>query len=188
MSKKFVRIQLSKLNKFTVINFEDYEKIKEWMWSFKRGYACGSRKKNGVRKIAYLHRIIMGANTGELVDHINNDKLDNRRCNLRICTPSENAQNCKTKNKYGFKGVVFCRDRNMFRAAININGRRIRSARCRTEEEAGRSYDDLVIKHYGDRALYQTLNFPEKFFKSKVEDQLSIFCDINQIKQLSFEV
>jgi len=42
-----------------------------------------------------LHRLICCAKRGEVVDHINHSGLDNRRENIRVCTPSQNSQNCR---------------------------------------------------------------------------------------------
>ena len=73
----------------------------------------------------FLHRIIMNPPANLQVDHRNKNTLDNRKCNLRICTNSENAMNRgKQKNNYsGFKGVRLDkrRKRKKFRAKITAN-------------------------------------------------------------------
>ena len=73
----------------------------------KHGYVLYGRGKNTHR----LHRIIMNCPSNMVVDHINGNKLDNRKCNLRICTIEENSQNkIKTKGvrKNGDKFEAFC--------------------------------------------------------------------------------
>jgi hypothetical protein len=67
--------------------------------------ATGARGHfNGSKKM--LHDVLMNPPKGMEVDHINHDVFDNRRCNLRVCAPEDNAQNHKPrKNKWG-TGVV----------------------------------------------------------------------------------
>jgi len=78
---------------------------------------------SGRRKIIFLHRLIMNAKNGEIVDHINGDKLDNRRSNLRIVNKSQNAINSKIRidNKSGFKGVYFDKRNKKWCAEIRLN-------------------------------------------------------------------
>ncbi len=73
-----------------------------------------------------LHRVIMLPPKGYDVDHINGDGLDNRRCNLRIATRSQNNMNARTRadNKSGHRGVFWRSDRNRRIAYINANGKR----------------------------------------------------------------
>ena len=79
-------------------------------------------------KILYMHRLIMGAQKGETVDHINHDTMDNRRTNLRILSNAENAQNRKgayrSKNSTGVRGVCLDRRGNAtyFRPRVMVDG------------------------------------------------------------------
>jgi hypothetical protein len=78
-------------------------------WHMVNGYVqteTGSRKA-GNRKMHRLHRMILQAQNGELVDHINRNPLDNRRSNLRIANKSQNGMNrgMQANNTSGFKGV-----------------------------------------------------------------------------------
>ena len=78
---------------FALVDDEDYEKDPKARWSFNpNGYA--ERKKG--KTIERLHGFIMDCPKGKEVDHINGNKLDNRKCNLRICTQHQNSFN---KNK-----------------------------------------------------------------------------------------
>jgi len=77
---------------FTKINKEDYEKIKDYCWYNSKRKSVESRIDN---KLIKLHRLITWINNSLIVDHINWDTLDNRRCNLRICNHSENSMNKK---------------------------------------------------------------------------------------------
>lgn len=75
-----------------------------------------------------LHRTVMNVPEGERVDHINGDPTDNRKCNLRVVTSSENSQNSKRphNNKSGTKGVSQDPISGLWASKIEINGRRYR--------------------------------------------------------------
>ena len=87
---------------------EDFNKIKEFCWRRTGGYVKTSVNINGSHKDIHMHRLILGINNPKIIiDHVNGCKNDNRKCNLRIATPSQNSIN-KGKNKNnttGYKGV-----------------------------------------------------------------------------------
>lgn len=98
---------------------------------------------------------------GLICDHKNHDGLDNRRSNLRLCTPSQNSQNrrkqpgCASRHK----GVCLSgRLKNKWQAAIWLNGIRINLGHFDNELTAGIAYDRMAGKLFGDFAY---LNFPE---------------------------
>jgi len=95
------------------------------MWITDHGYVrvCG---RNGIRE-RYLHREIMKAEKSFVVDHINGDKLDNRKQNLRICTQQQNCFNSKipTTNSSGVRGVYWCNKRLKWIAQISHNNKTI---------------------------------------------------------------
>jgi hypothetical protein len=74
------------------VDAEDFARLNDGPWHLASGYAC---RKNG--KAVYMHRRIMGAQKGQYIDHINGDKLDNRRSNLRFCNQSQNLANSKVR-------------------------------------------------------------------------------------------
>jgi len=65
-----------------------------------------------------MHRLILDCREGEFGDHINGDKLDNRRSNLRKATASQNAMNWSRKNKSGFRGVYWFEKDQKYMAKI----------------------------------------------------------------------
>ena len=84
--------------KFALVDKEDYEWVSKQKWLFSQGYACRSRHTkmiNGHRQMwrEFMHRVILCPPDGYFTDHINSDKLDNRRSNLRICNKSQNSSN-----------------------------------------------------------------------------------------------
>jgi hypothetical protein len=114
-----------------------------------------------------MHRLIMGWPSTE-VDHRNGDGLDNRRCNLRLATKSQNSCNRGPNGNVPFKGVYFDRDRQLFAADIRANGVRIRLGRFATAEEAGRAYDQAALELHGEFAW---LNFQHPIDRIDVTEQ-----------------
>lgn len=94
---------------FAVIDENDFDLIKGMKWHAincrGRVYAISSRRKDSPSIL--MHRLILGASNGKLVDHIDCDGLNNRRANLRECTAFENMQHRKLhkNSKSGFKNV-----------------------------------------------------------------------------------
>lgn len=107
-----------------------------------------------------IHRQVMNAKEGEIVDHINFDTLDNRKSNLRICT---NRESLLHRRKW-HKGVAISRYKGVkpntggWLARGNCDEKCINIGNFNTEKEAAHAYDLFAIKHYGD---YANLNFPE---------------------------
>lgn len=112
----------------TKVDDDDYKKYNHLVWHLSdTGYAV--RRNNG--ETFRLHRLIMNCPEGMVVDHLNGDTLDNRKCNLRICTIAENS-----KNHHNTKG--YCYDKN--RGRWSVCYRRKFYGRYDTEEEAKRAY------------------------------------------------
>jgi hypothetical protein len=107
----------------------------------------------------YLHRKILNAQRGEIVDHVNGNGLDNRKENLRIaCHQSNrlNRLNGKTKKTSEYFGVSVERDGKKIRVQMKINGKKKNFYGFKTEKEAGLFYDKKAKELYGEKAL---LNF-----------------------------
>ena len=102
-------------------DLEDYDKIKNYCWCIdKYGYVRGNTKTSKIK----LHRLIMDCDDDMVVDHINHNKVDNRKSNLRICTQHENAINrsITSKNASGVVGVYWNKDLSKWGACIGVNG------------------------------------------------------------------
>ena len=107
----------------------------------------------------YLHRRVMNAPAGMLVDHINGNGLDNRRGNLRLATPSQNVCNRVTTSASGYRGVEAIPDRSKpWRACLYKGKKRTEVGTFDTAEEAARAYDAAAAARYG---AFAKLNFPE---------------------------
>lgn len=110
------------------------------------------------KKTIHLHRSIMERMIGreltssEIVDHKNNNPLDNRRSNLRMASKKTNSQNAKRRsdNSSGFKGVTLSFGK--WTAEIKVNGNRIRLGRYETPETAYSAYCEAAKKYFGEFA------------------------------------
>lgn len=110
------------------VDDDDYEKYNHLRWHLSdTGYAV--RRNNG--ETIRLHRLIMSCPEDMVVDHLNGNKLDCRKSNMRICTQIENA-----KNHHGTKGYCYDKTRNKYMVRYNNKF----YGRYTTEEEARRAY------------------------------------------------
>lgn len=139
--------------KFAKVDNEDFERVKDINWGYTHGYARN-------KELGYMHRVILKSKHGEYVDHENKDTLDNRKCNIRICSNAENIRSSKLKinNTSGLKGVYFRADRSTWRAEIKCNYKKTVIGTFKDKEEAGMAYDRKALELFGDFAY---LNFPE---------------------------
>lgn len=120
-------------------------------------YAQGSQTEDS-KKREFMHRVIMDAKPGEQVDHKNHDGLDNRRCNLRIATGSQNGANQrKTRGSSRYKGVSRQVRASKWQASIRLDSRSKHLGLFESEEDAAIAYDEAALAQWGD---FAHLNFP----------------------------
>ena len=150
-------------NKTCILNTSDWETLKHRTWHAAGHvdllYACSNQYSEGkVRKPIRMHREIMRPPEGMVVDHINHNTLDNRRCNLRICTPRQNTFNQYRKytTEPKRKGVYFFRRTGRWYSQISLNGVNTYLGYFDTAEEAAQAYDVAAKQHFGEFAC---LNF-----------------------------
>jgi len=147
--------------RFAIVDAGDYEWLNRRKWQ--AAYTCRkfyANTKNGRNGTLWMHRLIMNAPKGMVVDHINGNGLDNRRCNLRICTWQQNACNsCPSRGTSRYKGVHFERATGRWRATISCRGEHHNLGLYESEVEAARAYDRKAIELFGEFAY---LNFPEE--------------------------
>jgi len=100
-----------------------YEKIRPYCWCVTRNGYLVARAPDG--RIVRLHRLILDAMNGEVIDHINHDVSDNRKCNLRVVNHADNMKNCsiRTTNSSGVPGVCYHRPSGGWMSRINVNGK-----------------------------------------------------------------
>ena len=128
----------------------DLPLIKKHTWSNARGHIRTLIDNRTV----YLHRLIMGLPDEFEIDHINMDKTDNRRCNLRIATHSENQMNrgVRCDNTSGFKGVCLDKRTDKYFAYINASGKRTYLGTFDDKYHAAEAYDKAAILLHGEYA------------------------------------
>jgi hypothetical protein len=162
----FRRIYLGE-DEWTILDQQDYYRLGNLKWSVigydKHIYAARLIRKTeyGRIKSVYLHREIMNAPAGLLVDHENGNGLDNRRANLRLATHSQNSCNRqidKTKSLSHFRGARLDKRNGRWFTAIRINGKRLWFGHFDSEIEAAKAYDRAAIKYHGE---FARLNFPQ---------------------------
>lgn len=149
--------------KFAIIDAEDAEKILQHSWYLRcNGYAGRSaRNPNGGNQITILmHRELIEVPDGMFIDHINRDRLDNRKCNFRIVTRAQNMMNKSQyrNNTSGFRGVTWMKSEQLWVARIDHNRKAIFLGYFKDPEEAARAYDAAAREYRGD---FAALNFPD---------------------------
>lgn len=129
-----------------IIDAEDVPKVRYTKWKLSgSGYAMNTPKFKG--KAKHMSRVIL--NTEEFVDHINHNTLDNRKCNLRTVTKSQNQMNSN------YKGVTSCGN-GKFCAYIKLNQKLINLGEYIFEEEA------LFARWYAETILFKDYRYPKE--------------------------
>lgn len=154
-------MKLIKLTKgfYTRVDDDNFDELNKFKWHIDgRGYAHRwvwdkkTKKSIGIK----MHKFIYGNNcSGIEVDHINGDKLDNMRSNLRGVTHSQNSYNQRPRRDFSYKGVSRVNDRSFkkpFTASIMFNYQRIHIGYFSTEEEAAAAYDCAAMELFGEYA------------------------------------
>ena len=138
-------------NKEFKVNLEDFEVVKKYNWYDMKGYACAL--SNGVT--IYMHRVLMDVPKEMEVDHIDSNKSNNLRSNLRVCTHKENSRNTnKQRNNTTstYKGVSYDKSRKKWEAYIMTNDRKYHLGRYETEKEAALKYNIKAKELFGEYA------------------------------------
>lgn len=157
--------------KYALVDNEDFESLNQFKWFYadgegnRQGYAVRSvyQGKNSNPKTIKMHRVILKVKLAtEFCDHINNDKLDNRKSNLRIATRSQNGINrlkfFTQRMTSIYKGVYYDKSgKGRWRALIRKNNKNINIGSFKTEKEAASAYNNLAKKHFGDFAFLNQL-------------------------------
>jgi hypothetical protein len=135
----------------------------KWLLNGK-GYGVRGLSVNGKYKALNMHKAIALMKYGRYdkklwIDHINRDKLDNRFCNIRVCTPSQNAQNRTRPESSRYRsskylGVTAVHNKNSTRYSCTacFNGKKYYKL-FDDEIEAARHYNEKALEHHGNHAL-----------------------------------
>ena len=110
----------------------------------------------GKGEYTYLHRLIVNAQKGDIVDHIDRNRQNNTRENLRIVTRATNNYNREVKNKLG-RGIYFDKFGNRFRACISHENKTLKLGSFKTLIEAKEAYNKKAVELRGDDAYLHVI-------------------------------
>lgn len=144
---------------FTKVDKKMLPMLSKYNWNtINKGYVkCNFKGKN-----IMMHRLIMNEDDPNvIIDHKNNDTLDNRKCNLRRATLQMNSMNrTKIKNTSSkYKGVCWEGCKNKWQSYIKMDGKKYLLGYFDNEKQAGELYDLNARKFFKN---FANLNFPEK--------------------------
>ena len=160
----FRRIYLGE-GEWAILDQEDYYRFGNSKWGIegkKDKFYAVRNVKNGDKKVRTerLHREIMDAPKGLLVDHRNGNSLDNRRANLRLATHAQNMHNrkkIKTKTSSQYIGASLDKRSGRWASKIRCHGKKVHLGCFGSDIEAAKAYDEAAKKYHGE---FARLNFP----------------------------
>jgi hypothetical protein len=156
ISKRVKKIPLTQ-GKFALVDEEDYEYLMQWKWYYAKGYAVrmGSQPK---RVAILMHRIVlerMGFKDFESSDHINRQRFDNRRANLRPVSLEQNNMNRgkQKNNTSGYMGVSWHKQGKKWRVRFRADGKYRSLGLFDDKKEAALAYNEAAKKCHGEFAV-----------------------------------
>jgi HNH endonuclease/AP2 domain len=145
--------------KVALVDDSDFGFLNQWKWyaqqqTYNSWYAQRTVNMKKGTRVILMHRWILNATDAMQVDHINNNKLDNRRGNLRLCSHAENIHNQKTRstNTSGFKGVSWHKGKQKWCAKICANMKQKHLGAFDTKVDAAKAYNEAALREYGQFA------------------------------------
>lgn len=147
------RLWLSNTGRYALVDLTDWDRVEPLYWAeHTNGYVVSKGWGNGRAFNIYLHRMLMDPAPGFFVDHINGDRLDNRRQNLRLATKSQNMMNRgkQKNNTTGYKGVT--RVNGAYVAQLQKDRKNYYLGTYATPEEAALAYNKAALAHHGEFA------------------------------------
>jgi hypothetical protein len=144
--------------KFAIVDDNDFEWINKWKWHYIKGYAV--RTISSTFKKIYMHREINKTPEGLYTDHIDQNKLNNTRSNLRTCNLQENDRNRKKQknNTSGYKGVCYAKDRGKWRSRIKVNSVYFWIGNFNNAKDAAAAYNDKAKELFGEFACLNIIS------------------------------
>jgi hypothetical protein len=152
---------------FVLVDAADFEWLNQYQWTARGTGGYATRVEKG--KMIFMHREIVNAPKGTVVDHHDRNKQNNCRSNLRICDRRQNV--CNQVKHLGcisqFKGVHFNKLCRKWYAEAFLAGEPFKTGFCADEVKAARAYDRLAVELFGEFAY---LNFPEDWPPEKRQE------------------
>lgn len=137
----------------------DWKRLKHLTWHVSGyGYAANHQHKRRPLMLRFHQQILRAA----LVDHINEDRLDNRRANLRPATHTQNMFNKSglwAHNTSGYRCVFWSKQTKTWYAKFLINKKKIHSGGYKNKYEAALAYNMLITYHAGEFARLNPVHF-----------------------------
>lgn len=165
-------------NEYFLCDVEDKDIIEKYCWH-KDNFGYAMAWNRGFGGSVKSHRIIMGKYydiTGLVIDHINHNKLDNRKCNLRVCTNAENQRNIRSSSDTNdTRGIYYEKERNKYVLTIRYKGKR-NKWRFDSEEQAKIFRDNFYKEHPDDFRYDPDLDY----IKINKQDIIHPFTFINK--------
>lgn len=145
------------------IDKENYDEISKFYWTkMKNGYLYTRHNK----ELFYLHRLIMNSElknsdkNENYIDHINHNKLDNRKCNLRVVSKSENQRNrVPTNNEYNVSGVYYAEGAQKYVARIHVENQKISLGCFEKLEDAIKARKEAEEKYFGEYSYDNSMKY-----------------------------
>ena len=156
ISNGVVKIYVNNSDDVILCDIEDWEKLKYYRW-YKNMYGYAESNDENHKKIK-MHKVIIGNVGNMIIDHINRNKLDNRKCNLRVVTKKANGLNrdLRKENTSGYAGVSEVD--TGWKATITENGKNINIGIFSTKKRAIKARREAEKRIYG---IYSNNNYIE---------------------------
>jgi hypothetical protein len=144
---------------FAEVSDEDFAELSQHRWCAARDhntyYAVRTKTNNGVHTHIRMHREVIKAEKGQIVDHKDRNTLNNTRGNLRICDALGNSRNRKVRSdsRTGLKGVYLITRYGRFQARITLGSDEVSLGVFPTAIEAAEAYNKAAKKHFGEYAF-----------------------------------
>jgi len=147
--------------RYAIVDAEDFEWLSQYKWCLvQRGKSeyAGRREKG---RCVSMHREIMKTPDDMVVDHINGNGLNKRRCNMRNCTKAQNSYNSRPRGgRSRYVGVTYRKRTGKYEAVIGYRGEKVHVGEFDSALEAAKARDRKARELQGEFAY---LNFPEQF-------------------------
>lgn len=161
--------------KFSLVDDADYDYLNQWDWHLDSGYVRRTMKNplgKPDRKNLSIHQEILGKHKGMEIDHINGNKLDNRRGNLRVCTHQTNMQNAVVRKDSAsqIQGICFRKKEKKWLAYITENGKH-KHLGCFLTVEGAMTARDRAVKEIYRRERLEEKRWPSNYQGPQAKDE-----------------
>jgi hypothetical protein len=133
-----------------LVDADRFDLLNACRWHLSSGYVVHGQREAAGKKVFQMHRLVLGLRPDDprQGDHINRDRRDNRRANLRVATAAENAQNVPARpNTSPYRGVHWDSTRGKWMARVKIDRKHVCLGRYDDELEAARVAAEYRAEH-----------------------------------------